>query len=161
MSTTKLLNYTFPFLCLKKRWLPFFCYFCPSPMVKGLCKGLIGTMREQTYTVQGKMVLLKHGSIMFQFLVEDFSVGIRTYYIWKLNIRISMTKRTTHFHSGVRFPHSVFIFCDFMNYTLFIKHHFSTSKLSNSPPPSVRRSLIGCKPVLSWCGLIFCYYILC
>lgn len=48
-------------------------------MVNGLRKGLIGTVREQTYTVQGKMILLKHGSIMFQYLVEDFSVGIRTY----------------------------------------------------------------------------------
>lgn len=48
-------------------------------MVNDLCKGLIGTMRDQIYTVQAKMLLLKHGSIMFQFLVEDFSVGIRTY----------------------------------------------------------------------------------
>lgn len=87
-------------------------------MANGLCKGLIGTMREQNYTVQGKMVLLKHGCIMFQFLVEDFSVGIRT--------NDAVNTNSVHITSGnlisglvcqnvraistvVRFPHSVFI----------------------------------------------------
>lgn len=98
-------------------------------MVNGLCKGLIGTMREQSYTVQGKMVLLKYGSIMFQFLVEDFSVGIRTYdavitnsvHITSGNLISGLVCQNVRAISTVvRFPHSVFTFCDFMSYTLFI-----------------------------------------